>query len=102
AAVISIELHENQVPDFDVAAAFAAELAIRVAGIRSRRAHVVVNFAAWAARACIAHGPEILLEARDLNDAALRCAHLNPVPSGLVVSGELLSRCDLSAAQQRE
>src|SRR6266481_1369764 len=55
----AIELHEHQVPDFDVAAAFAAEFAVGVTLIRGCGAHVVVNFAAWAARAGIAHGPEV-------------------------------------------
>src|SRR5882672_7480284 len=45
----AVELHEHQVPDFDVAAALAAEFAVGVTLIGSGGAHVVVNFAARAA-----------------------------------------------------
>ncbi len=44
AAGVAIELHEDQIPDFDVAAAIAGELAIGVALIGGGRAHVVVRF----------------------------------------------------------
>ena len=60
AASVAVELHEDEVPDFDIASAVAGKSAIGVALIGRRRAHVVENLAARAARAGVAHGPEIL------------------------------------------
>src|SRR5271165_3257910 len=59
AAGIAIELHEDQIPDFYVAAAIAREFAVSVAFLGGCRLHVVENFAAGAARAGVSHGPEI-------------------------------------------
>ena len=75
---IAIELHEDQIPDFDVAAAFAAERAVGVALLGGRRAHVVVNFAARAAGAGVAHGPEVFLQAGNRDHALARRADVRP------------------------
>src|ERR1700682_5368078 len=45
----AVELHEDEIPDFDVAAAFAAEFAVGVALVGRGGAHVVVKFAAGGA-----------------------------------------------------
>ncbi len=75
---IAIELHEDEIPDFHVAAALAAELAIGVALVGRGGAHVVENFAARAARAGIAHGPEIFFQPGNGNDAIFRSAGFFP------------------------
>ena len=69
---VAVELHEDQVPDFYVAAAVAGELALLIANVAffgGFDAHVVENFAAGAAGAGVAHGPEIVFEAGDGDDA---------------------------------
>src|SRR5260370_908519 len=60
--------HENKVPDFNVAATVATELAVFVSEVRSLWTHVVVNLTARAAGTGVAHGPEVLLDA-ELVDA---------------------------------
>ncbi len=99
---VAIELHENQVPYFDVAAAVAAELTIRVARIRSRGAHVVVDFAARAARTRVSHGPEILLEAGNGNHARFARAHAEPVLGGFFVGRQFFPRSDFCAPEDGE
>ena len=79
---VAIELHEDEIPDFDVAAAVAGEFAIGVALIGGRWPHVVVNFAARAAGAGVAHGPEIFLQAGNFDDAVFGRADLNPERGG--------------------
>src|SRR6266849_8257526 len=59
----AVELHEHQIPDFDVAATIAGKLAVCVAFVGRRWTHVVVNFAARAARAGIARSEEVFLQA---------------------------------------
>src|SRR6266849_1188718 len=56
-------LHEHQMPDFDIPSAVAAERAVRMSLIRSGRAHVVMNLAAGAAGAGVAHLPEVVFGA---------------------------------------
>ncbi len=102
----AVELHEDEVPDFDVAAAVAGEFAIAfaAAGLRgssTARAHVVENFAARAARTGIAHLPEIFLEAGNFDDAIFRRAGLDPERRGVVIGRKFLS-AELSAAENGE
>src|SRR5580693_731999 len=59
-------------------------------------------FATRAARACVAHGPEIFLEAGDGNDSVARCADVHPKIEGLFVNAECFSGSDLGAAKYRE
>src|SRR5436309_13539111 len=84
-----VELHEYEIPDFDVAAAIAGESACRrgcaVAEIGRRRPHVVMNFAAWAAGSSVAHGPEILFQARHGNHAVGRRPDADPVAGSFFV-----------------
>src|SRR3974390_679480 len=54
---IAVELHEDEVPDFYITATGTGEFAVGVAFVGSDSAHVVVNFAARAAGASVAHGP---------------------------------------------
>ena len=65
----AVELHEDEIPDFDVAAAIAGEFAIGVALFGSGGAHVVMDFAARSAGAGIAHGPEVFLQPRNGENA---------------------------------
>ena len=89
AALIAVVLHEDEVPDFDEAAAVAREFAFRcgkaVAEIRRGGAHVVMNFAAWATRAGIAHGPEILFQPGNGHDALGGNVLLEPELLGLFI-----------------
>src|SRR5277367_5051158 len=77
AGSVAIELHEYEVPDFDVAAAVAGESAVSCCALWCSRVvngcdtHIVENFAARAARPCVAHGPEIIFQAGDRKDAVL-------------------------------
>src|SRR5258708_126215 len=59
---VAIELHEYEVPYFNVATAVAGKLALGVAEIGSGGAHVVMNFAARTAGARISHLPEVFFE----------------------------------------
>jgi hypothetical protein len=60
-------LHENEVPDFNIAATITGKVTVCVTLLGCFRAHVVVDFAAWPARAGVAHGPKIVFhsEAKD-------------------------------------
>src|SRR5437588_11236680 len=58
---VPIELHEHQVPNFDVPTAIAAESAVGVSLVRRDRAHVIVNLAAWPAGTGVANLPEVIL-----------------------------------------
>src|SRR4029077_10038852 len=45
-AGIAVKLHEDEIPDFDIAAAITRKLAIGMSLLRRSWPHVVVNFAA--------------------------------------------------------
>ncbi len=66
---VAVELHEDEIPDFDEAAAVAREFALRgsdsMTEVGGGGAHVVVDFAARAARTGVTHGPEVFLQARN-------------------------------------
>jgi len=102
AALIAVVLHEDEVPDFDEAAAVAREFAFRcgkaVAEIRRGGAHVVMNFAAWAARTGIAHGPEIFFQAGDGDDSVCWNPLLEPETLGFFIDTEMVAR-DLRASE---
>src|SRR5205085_11891666 len=74
---VAIELHEDQIPDLDIAAAVAAKGAILVAEVAGGRAHVVVDLRARPARAGIAHGPEVIFHAHG-EDALFGRANFQP------------------------
>ena len=57
---LPLELHEDVVPDFDVAVAVAIDAAARGRGARQVVAAVVVDLRAAAARPGVAHRPEVL------------------------------------------
>ena len=71
AAGIAVELHEHEVPDFDVSPAIARKFAVGVAFLRRSRPHVIENLAARSARAGVSHGPEVVFESCDGMDAFL-------------------------------
>src|SRR5881398_32581 len=98
-ARVAVELHEDEVPDFDVAAAIAREFAIGVALIRGGGAHVVMNFAARATRAGVAHGPEILLQAGNAEDAVSRDFLFEPEAFGFFVYAQRAARSGFRAAK---
>src|SRR5882762_9049914 len=98
----AIELHEHEVPDFDIAATFAAEFAVGVALIGGCGAHVVVNFAARAAGAGVAHGPEVFFKAGNRNDAIFWRTDVHPQVQGLFVDTQDFSGSDLRAAKHGE
>ena len=66
------------------------------------RAHIVMNFAARAAGAGIAHGPEVFLQAGDGNDAVARRAGTHPQVQGLFVGAQDISGRDLRSAEHRK
>ncbi len=59
---VTVVLHEDEIPDFNVTAAVAGEFTIGVALLGSGRPHVVVNFAARSAGAGVAHCPEVFFQ----------------------------------------
>jgi len=79
-----VVLHEDEVPDFKEPVAVAgADTAIRAAG--HGLAPVVHDFRTGAARAGIAHGPEIVLLAEAVDAVRGQSGHLLPQAEGLVV-----------------
>ena len=108
--VVAVELHEDVVPDLDVAVAVLVGAARRAAG--DVRAVVVEDLGARAARAGVAHHPEVVgriaraLVVADAHDALGRHADLAvPDVVGLVVLGvdrdpELLGRQLVDLGQQ--
>ena len=66
------------------------------------RAHVVVDFAARAARAGVAHGPEIILQAGNFDDAIFGRADFLPEGAGFVVGRKLFALADGVAAEHGE
>ncbi len=79
-----VELHEHEVPDFQVAVAVAgADAAVRAAA--HFLAPVVHDFRAGAAGAGVAHGPEVILLAQAEDAFVGQAGDLFPQPVGLVV-----------------
>ena len=81
-----LELHENQVPDFDEAVAISARRTRGTSG--HALAMVIEDFRAGATRACVPHRPEIIGggDAQDLRGRETR--NLAPQVKGLVVLGK--------------
>ena len=88
AALIAVVLHEDEVPQLDVAAAVARELAVGVTLLARARPKVVMDFRARTARSGLAHGPEVVLLVQ-AEDAVARDANiLRPDRLGFVVLAE--------------
>src|SRR4029078_2496815 len=83
---LPVELHEDVVPDLDVAIAVARRTETRWRGAGKIVATEVVNLRAAAARPRIAHRPEVVRRA-ELVDA-LRRHEIPPPREGLVVARE--------------
>ena len=102
---ITVVLHEHQIPDFNVAAAVARERALRgcdaVAKIGGSGAHIVVDFAAWAAGASVPHGPEIFFESRDREDSLGRHVLPKPEALGLFIDAQRVARRNFRATKYR-
>ncbi len=76
-AGVAVELHEDEIPQLDIASAVAAEFAVGVALIGRDHTHVVMNLAARTAGAGVAHLPEIVFQT-ELEDAVFRYALADP------------------------
>ena len=83
AFVIAVELHEDQVPDFDDPVA----IPVRHGIARDRRALVVVDLGTWSAGTGLRHLPEIILLPAS-HDAGRRHADLLPERKGLIILAE--------------
>src|SRR5690606_4998430 len=83
ALLVAVELHEDEVPDLDVAVAVRVRRAGRTA--RHLGAVVVEDLAARAARAGIAHRPEVVLLAHSREAARIDADLVEPDARGLVV-----------------
>jgi len=94
----TVELHEDQVPDFDVAGVVVAEGLVDSRMFRGFHAHVIEDFGARAAGAGFAHLPEVVFQAV-LEDALLGHAGLNPVAPGLVVPRHTVSAFEYGHVQ---
>ena len=66
------------------------------------RAHIVVNFAAWTAGACIAHGPEIFFQVWNWNDAVGPRSSRDPKSDGFFIAGQNFFRGHFRAAKHGE
>ena len=97
----AVELHEDEVPNLHCRVAGAVDelgtILLRVFGVV---AHGVMNFAARAAGACVAHLPEVVL-APETQDALFRRADLFPERDGLFVCGHFLVALEDGEPQAR-
>ena len=84
-ARVAIELHEDEIPDFDVASAIAGKFAVGMAFDRRLLGPCRRKFRCRAAGAGVAHGPEIIFQAGDGDDAVLGRADIEPEVSGFIV-----------------
>src|SRR4029077_19995117 len=96
---VAVELHEDQIPDFDVAAAIAGELAVGVSFVRCDSPQVVMYFATRSAGAGIAHGPEVFFQSRYGNDALGGNVLAEPKRSRFFIDAQLDSGRDFGAAK---
>src|SRR5205085_12294275 len=71
------ELHEDEVPKFGNDIARTVDVVGTVCLVRRIVAHVIMNLAAWPARAGLAHLPEIVFTAKAQN-SLFRRAYLLP------------------------
>ena len=86
---VAVELHKHQVPDFDEAAArVIGELLVLTARLGGFHAQVVMDFRTGAARAGLAHLPEVVLFVEPEDAAFGDAGHLLPQLFGLVVLAE--------------
>src|ERR1043166_1356518 len=99
AAYIAVELHENEIPYLNVTSALAGEFAIRMGFFGCGRTHIVKNFAARPAWPGFTHGPKIILQPRNRNDAIRRNVLLQPEFAGVFVHSEIVSRSNFRAAK---
>ncbi len=92
AARVTVELHEDQVPDFLPAVAVAGGSEARstrlLLGARHVVAEVVVNLRARPARTGVPHGPEVVLLAQAQDAVIAHARHCLPEGKGVVVVGE--------------
>src|SRR6266567_7016431 len=98
----AVVLHEHEVPDFDVTAAVAREFAVSVERFCSGLAHIVMDFAAGAARTGIAHGPEVFFETGNGKNSVRRNFLRKPMALGFLIDSQGGARRDLGAAEHGE
>ena len=89
AGLVAVELHENQVPDFDEAsAAVEREILMLAAFLGRLRAVVEMDFRARSAGAGVAHLPEVVLLIKAENAGLRNASHFLPQVLGVVVFTE--------------
>src|SRR5579864_2534973 len=84
----AVVLHENQIPQLDVAAAVAGEAAVGVPLLARRRSQVIVDFRARTAGPRLTHLPEVVAHPQ-LEDAVRRDDRA-PAVIGLGIAGDAL------------
>src|SRR5579863_2673821 len=89
---VAVELHENQIPNLDVAATVARKFAVSVAFFGRGRPHVIEDFTARAARAGVAHGPEVFLQSGNRENSIRRNILSEPKASCLFIDAQRVSR----------
>ncbi len=89
---VAIELHEDEIPDFDVAAAVAGKFAVGVALSRRLPGPCRSGFRCTGRRAGVAHGPEIFFEAGNFADAVFRRADFDPERCRFVIAAAVSVR----------
>src|SRR6187397_2075083 len=86
--LITIKLHENEIPDLHVAPAFTRKGAVLMSPFTRMWAKVVMNFRTRSARPSISHLPEVIFFV-EADDAVARNAdHFFPERGGFVVLAE--------------
>ena len=85
-ARVAVELHEDQVPDLDEAAAgIVGKLLVLAARLGGLRTQIVVNLRARPARSGLAHLPEIVFLVEPEDAVLGNAGHLLPQLFGVVV-----------------
>src|SRR5262245_26316742 len=85
ALLVAIELHEYQIPDLHVAAAFARERAVGMSQFAGCRSEIVVDFGTWSAGPCVTHLPKVVLLVESDNAVARHCTLGFPYGFGLII-----------------
>src|SRR5262249_48319335 len=86
--LIPIELHENEIPDFDITATLTWKGAVGVSPLAGFGAEVIVNLGAWSTRASVAHLPEVVLLVESDNPVGRNANFFGPDSGGFVIFAE--------------
>ena len=88
ALLVTVELHEDEIPDLDVAGHLGRERIIRLPRLEAIGAVVVEDFRARPAGPGVAHLPKVVLLAAPLDALQRDSRDLRPEPLGIVVIAE--------------